>query len=121
MTPPRMTIERDSNPPGPIAPLKAPAVTNFVGSAEPAAPEGAPSPIRRFLQARGSGSVADQTFAALMLLCGLSIFAIVVFILTILIEQSKLSLHQFGISFFKSSSWDPVAGDFGALPFIAGT
>ncbi|HEY4380410.1 MAG TPA: phosphate ABC transporter permease subunit PstC, partial [Acidobacteriaceae bacterium] len=47
--------------------------------------------------------------------------AIVVFILTILIEQSKLSLHQFGISFFKSSSWDPVAGDFGALPFIAGT
>jgi phosphate transport system permease protein len=56
-----------------------------------------------------------------MLLCGLSIFAIVLLILAILINQSKLSLHQFGFGFFKSSEWDPVAGNFGALPFIAGT
>jgi phosphate transport system permease protein len=56
-----------------------------------------------------------------MLLCGLSIFGIVLLILAILIFQSKLSLHQFGFGFFKSTAWDPVAGDFGALPFIAGT
>jgi phosphate transport system permease protein len=56
-----------------------------------------------------------------MLLCGFSIFGIVLFILAVLISQSKLSLHQFGLSFFKSTAWDPVAGDFGALPFIAGT
>jgi len=56
-----------------------------------------------------------------MLLCGLSIFGIVVFILTILTVNSKLSLTQFGLHFFVHSGWDPVSGDFGALPFIAGT
>jgi phosphate transport system permease protein len=116
-----MSIEREPNPPESTAPLTARTLTNFVGAAAPAGPEGAPSPIRQFLQARGSGSLADKTFAGVMLLCGLSIFAIVLFILSILIMQSKLSLHQFGFGFFKSSEWDPVAGNFGALPFVAGT
>lgn len=56
-----------------------------------------------------------------MLLCACSIFAIVLFILTILIFRSKLSLTHFGFKFFTSQSWDPVSGDFGALPFIYGT
>lgn len=56
-----------------------------------------------------------------MLLCALSIFAIVLFILSTLIDQSKLSLHQFGWKFFARSEWDPVAQDFGAFPFIYGT
>jgi phosphate transport system permease protein len=70
---------------------------------------------------RGSGKLADQTFAAIMLVCALSIFAIVLFILSTLIDQSKLSLHQFGFKFFTRSEWDPVAADFGAFPFIYGT
>jgi len=116
-----MTIEREPNPSDSATPLMARTLTSFVGEAEQAAPEAAPSPIRKFLTARGSGSLADKTFAGLMLLCGFSIFGIVLFILAVLISQSKLSLHQFGLSFFKSTAWDPVAGDFGALPFIAGT
>jgi phosphate transport system permease protein len=32
-----------------------------------------------------------------------------------------LSLAQFGFGFFLRSAWDPVSGDFGALPFIFGT
>ena len=56
-----------------------------------------------------------------MLLCALSIFAIVLFILSILILRSHLSLAQFGWSFFTRNAWDPVSGDFGALPFIFGT
>ena len=35
--------------------------------------------------------------------------------------RSKLSLAQFGFSFFTRQRWDPVSGDFGALPFIFGT
>jgi phosphate transport system permease protein len=35
--------------------------------------------------------------------------------------QSRPSLHQFGWKFFTGSNWDPVSGDFGALPFIYGT
>jgi phosphate transport system permease protein len=116
-----MTTEREPNSPERNPPLTAPAVTSFVGSAEPAKPEGAPSPIRTFLRSRGSGSVADGTFTGLMFLCAMSIFAIVLFILVILIVRSKLSLSQFGFGFFLSSAWDPVSGSFGALPFIFGT
>jgi phosphate transport system permease protein len=116
-----MTIEREPNPSSSPSPLTAPAVTNFVSAAEPVSGEGPPSQIRQFLRSRGSGNVADTTFAGLMLVCALSIFAIVLFILTILILRSKLSLAQFGFKFFVHSAWDPVSGDFGALPFIYGT
>jgi phosphate transport system permease protein len=116
-----MTAEREPNPAQPATPLMAPAVTNFVGESVSSGPEGAPSPVRQFLRARGSGGFADKTFAGVMLLCALSIFAIVLFILTILIVRSKLSLSQLGFGFFIHSGWDPVSGDFGALPFIFGT
>ena len=59
------------------------------GSTDPVAPL---SPIRAYLNARGSGRIADNTFQAVMLLCALSIFLIVIFIFFILISRSKLSL-----------------------------
>ena len=80
-----------------------------------------PSPIRDFLGQRGSGKLADQAFGALMLICALSIFAIVIFIATILVLRSHLTIAQFGFRFFTGQNWDPVNGDFGALPFIFGT
>jgi phosphate transport system permease protein len=91
------------------------------GAAGNSQPEPEPSVIRRFLGGRGSGRRADQAFAGLMVTCACSIFAIVIFIATILVLRSKLSLAQFGFKFFTSQSWDPVSGDFGALPFIFGT
>jgi len=63
----------------------------------------------------------DAVFSAAMLACGLSLLAVVVLIVIELVLQSKLSIHAFGWSFFKGTNWDPVAGDFGALPFIYGT
>src|SRR6185436_5081072 len=38
-----------------------------------------------------------------------------------LFRQSWLSVQKFGFSFWTTSVWDPVAGQFGALPFIWGT
>jgi phosphate transport system permease protein len=38
-----------------------------------------------------------------------------------LTRQSTLSLQKFGFAFWRTQTWDPVAGDFGALPFIWGT
>ena len=38
-----------------------------------------------------------------------------------LARQSWLSLQKFGFDFWRTSTWDPVAGEFGALPFIWGT
>lgn len=83
--------------------------------------ESEPSAVRLFLNSRGSSGLADQGFAALMLLCACSIFAIVGFIFVILVLRSRLSLAQFGSHFFTHTGWDPVSGDFGAFPFIYGT
>ena len=38
-----------------------------------------------------------------------------------LFRQSWLSIDKFGLNFWRTQTWDPVAGDFGALPFIWGT
>lgn len=112
----RMTIERE---PGALVPDPSPLTP--AASESHASGAAAPSLIRDYLSKRGSGRVADASFSALMLLCACSIFAIVAFILWILVLRSHLSLAAFGIRFFFRSAWDPVAGDFGALPFIYGT
>ena len=38
-----------------------------------------------------------------------------------LTRQSWLSIQKFGLSFWTTYTWDPVAGEFGAFPFIWGT
>src|SRR4029077_18866904 len=38
-----------------------------------------------------------------------------------LFRQSWLSIQKFGLAFWRTETWDPVAGQFGALPFIWGT
>jgi phosphate transport system permease protein len=38
-----------------------------------------------------------------------------------LVRQSMLSIQKFGLGFWRTSVWDPVSGEFGALPFIWGT
>ena len=113
----RMTPERESRSP---SPAPSPLTTPHAASA-PDTVGAVLSPIRDFLSKRGSGRLADDSFAAVMLICACSIFAIVIFIFGILVIHSKLSLVQFGWKFFTRQAWDPVSGDFGALPFIYGT
>jgi phosphate transport system permease protein len=53
-------------------------------------------------------------------------FALVVGLLVLAIgfelsRQSWLSIQKFGMAFWRTSQWDPVAGEYGALPFIWGT
>ena len=53
-------------------------------------------------------------------------FAVVVLVIVVgigfeLTRQSMLSIQKFGWSFWTGRTWDPVAGQFGALPFIWGT
>ena len=54
-------------------------------------------------------------------LFGLILIAIVVGIGFELIRQSTLSIRMFGFGFWRTTTWDPVGGQFGALPFIWGT
>ena len=53
-------------------------------------------------------------------------FAVLVIVIVIgigfeLWRQSQLSIQKFGFGFWVTRTWDPVSGDFGALPFIWGT
>jgi phosphate transport system permease protein len=116
-----MTDERESRSSQPVPPILPNPPAVFASASVSPPSNAAPSLIRDFLSKRGSGRVADNTFAALMLLCALSIFAIVLFILGILVLHSRPSLAAFGLKFFTRQAWDPVSGDFGALPFIYGT
>jgi len=54
-------------------------------------------------------------------LFGLVLVLVVVAIGVELSRQSWLSIQKFGLNFWRTETWDPVAGEFGALPFIWGT
>ncbi len=107
--------------------MDAPPTTNSPFGRAPSSTPGSSKPslesskIRIFLRERGSSAGVDRAFAGLMVVCALVIFAIVALILFELILRSQLSIHKFGLGFFYRQAWDPVSGDFGALPFIYGT
>ncbi len=52
---------------------------------------------------------------------GLLLVAIVTGIGVELYRESYLSIEKFGWAFWATETWDPVVGQFGALPFIWGT
>lgn len=64
---------------------------------------------------------ADQVFRSIVVLCALAVLAIVGLIFFELVSQSHLSISKFGLKFLVKQIWDPVAEEFGALPFIYGT
>ena len=82
------------------------------------ATQSVPGRARTFVQnVRGGDQVAyliTFLFAASVLL----VTAILVFELW---QKSALSLHKFGFDFLRTTTWDPVNDQFGALPFIYGT
>lgn len=69
----------------------------------------------------GENAIADHLFRGLVIVCAVAILAIVGMIIFELIRESRLSMSKFGLKFLVKQIWDPVAEDFGALPFIYGT
>jgi phosphate transport system permease protein len=49
------------------------------------------------------------------------VLLLVLGILAVLVQQSRLSIAKFGFSFWSGRTWDPVSGEFGAFPFLWGT
>jgi len=98
-----------------------PADDEPIGGIVPVVVSPEASSVRNFLINKGSPEGADSFFSTLMLLCALSIFAIVALIAVELVIHSRLTLSKFGLKFFFGSAWDPVNDNFGALPFVYGT
>jgi phosphate transport system permease protein len=74
----------------------------------------APSLIERL---RGG----DEIAYLLTFTCALSVILVTGLLVLELFWNSAVSRHKFGWSFLFTSVWDPVAGQFGALPFVYGT
>jgi phosphate transport system permease protein len=68
-----------------------------------------------------TGNTGDAVFRVLMFAVALLMVGIVIAKLVALSADSMLSIRRFGFGFLISQRWDPVKGEFGALPFIYGT
>jgi phosphate transport system permease protein len=64
---------------------------------------------------------ADRAFHWLTLAMALAVIGLIILVGWQLAVGSHLAVNRFGLRFLTSSTWDPVAEHFGALPFIYGT
>ncbi|HEV8150366.1 MAG TPA: phosphate ABC transporter permease subunit PstC [Gemmatimonadales bacterium] len=72
--------------------------------------------------ARLHGAAAgDRVFRLVLGLAALAIPVLLGFLAWELVKGSRLAITQYGLGFLTTSIWDPVAGQFGALPLILGT
>src|SRR6478672_1891495 len=68
-----------------------------------------------------TGNTGDAVFRVLMFAAALLMVGIVIAKLVALSADSMLSIRQFGFGFLAGRQWNPIKGDYGALPFIYGT
>jgi phosphate transport system permease protein len=73
------------------------------------------------LHAGSTSRLADRLFRGGSGLFAFGVIALLVAISVLLLASSRLAWETFGLGFVTSTDWDPVAGLFGAMPFIAGT
>jgi phosphate transport system permease protein len=88
------------------------AATTTVPSAGPIA--GSRSFLRRLREGDEIARLITFLFAA-------SVVLVTLLLIFELWQGSALSRHKFGLQFFLTRVWDPIAEQFGALPFIYGT
>jgi phosphate transport system permease protein len=65
--------------------------------------------------------IGDRVFKGLLTVAALTVPVLLVFLVWELWSGARLAIGEFGLGFLTSSEWDPVTGQFGALPLIFGT
>jgi phosphate transport system permease protein len=65
--------------------------------------------------------IGDRVFKALLTVAALAVPVLLAFLVWELWSGARLAIGEFGFGFLTSSEWDPVSGQFGALPLIFGT
>lgn len=81
-------------------------------------PAGAETRVQAFVRRLRSG---DQIAHVILMIFGATIVLITALLVYELWVNSHASRAQFGLKFLFTRTWDPVAGNFGALPYIYGT
>jgi phosphate transport system permease protein len=72
-------------------------------------------------QTLGGARFGDRLFKAMLTVAALAVPVLLGFLVWELYAGSREAIHEFGLGFLTSSEWDPVEGQFGALPLIFGT
>jgi phosphate transport system permease protein len=65
--------------------------------------------------------VGDRVFRVLLTVAALAVPVLLGFLVWELWSGARMAIGEFGLGFLTSSEWDPVSGQFGALPLIFGT
>jgi phosphate transport system permease protein len=68
-----------------------------------------------------TGNAGDAIFRIAMSATALLMLVIILAMIVALADNSMLSIRRFGFAFLVAQTWDPIKGEFGALPFIYGT
>jgi phosphate transport system permease protein len=68
-----------------------------------------------------TGNFGDAVFRGALFLCALLLLAVVALMFVEIGSNARLSLEAFGLSFLVGREWNPIQGEFGALPFVYGT
>jgi phosphate transport system permease protein len=63
----------------------------------------------------------EKAFKKMLILSAIIVVVILIAIFFTLLINSLPSLKAFGANFFFDKTWDPVADEYGALPFLVGT
>jgi len=63
----------------------------------------------------------DEIAIGITFVCAMTVILVTAMLVFELFINSSVPRAKFGWSFLTSSTWDPVSGNFGALPFIYGT
>jgi phosphate transport system permease protein len=85
------------------------------------APPIAREPLTAAAAMKRPSRFGDKAFEWLTLVMALTVVVLIVLTGWQLWQGSVLAIKKFGFHFLTTSTWDPVAGEFGALPFIYGT
>jgi phosphate transport system permease protein len=68
-----------------------------------------------------AGARSEVAFRSALYIAALCVVILLAGIFLTLLVDSRESLQQLGLRFLYGQAWDPVTGDFGALPFLVGT
>lgn len=77
--------------------------------------------VRRLLLTASTGRRGDVWFQRVVAACAVALLVIALAIAVSTGVGALPAIQKFGLAFIVSQDWDPVAGTFGALPFIFGT
>lgn len=81
----------------------------------------APLTTQQVLELPPPSRFGDRAFKGLTLATALAVVALLFLVGWQLVGGSHLAVAKFGWGFITTSTWDPVAEQYGALPFIYGT